>query len=63
MHENFGVLHMAQQKWAVAYDEFFSAFRSYSEAGNSSARKCLKCVVGVGVLVWMCWCGCGCVWV
>lgn len=45
VHENFGQLHMAQQKWSVAYDEFFSAFRSYSEAGNVSARKCLKYVV------------------
>ena len=47
VHENFGVLHMAQQKWSVAYDEFFSAFRSYSEAGNINARKCLKYVPGV----------------
>ena len=44
VHENFGSLHMAQQKWDIAYDEFFAAFRSYSEAGNSSAKKCLKCV-------------------
>jgi hypothetical protein len=64
VHENFGVLHMAQQKWDVAYDEFFAAFRSYSEAGNSAARTCLKSVFPTGCGVY--WeCGvCGvCGWV
>ncbi len=44
VHENFGILHMDQQKWSVAYDEFFAAFRSYSEVGNAAARRCLKYV-------------------
>ncbi len=42
VRENFGILHMSQRQWTAAYNEFFAAFRSYSEAGNAAAKKCLK---------------------
>ena len=46
VHESFAMLHMAAEKWGEAYDEFYAAFKCYSDSGNVAARRCLKYVRG-----------------
>lgn len=42
VHESFAMLHMSSESWSSAYDEFYAAFKCYSDAGNSAARRSLK---------------------
>jgi COP9 signalosome complex subunit 2 len=44
------MLHMAAEKWPQAYDEFYAAFKCYSDSGNVAARRCLKYVVLANML-------------
>ena len=41
---------MTEGNWNGAYNEFFEAFKSYQEAGNSRAKDCLKYVVLASML-------------
>lgn len=36
-------MYLRDGRWQEAYDAFFSAFRSYQEAGSVRAKTCLKC--------------------
>eukprot|EP01107_Rhizomastix_libera_P013694 TRINITY_DN384_c0_g2_i3.p1 TRINITY_DN384_c0_g2~~TRINITY_DN384_c0_g2_i3.p1 ORF type:complete len:442 (-),score=101.97 TRINITY_DN384_c0_g2_i3:54-1379(-) len=49
--EGCGVLAMQQRDWAVAYEEFFDAFKGYDESGVSEKRRtCLRYLVLTSIL-------------
>eukprot|EP00914_Ancora_sagittata_P022261 GHVO01044202.1.p1 GENE.GHVO01044202.1~~GHVO01044202.1.p1 ORF type:complete len:263 (+),score=65.38 GHVO01044202.1:546-1334(+) len=49
--ESAGQIMMSEKKWTSAYNEFFEAFKSYQEAGNSAqAKLALKYVVLANML-------------
>lgn len=50
VHESFALLHMGSGDWVRAYDEFYAAFKCYSDSGNYAARRCLKYVVLANML-------------
>mmetsp|Transcript_3602 Transcript_3602/g.5303 ORF Transcript_3602/g.5303 Transcript_3602/m.5303 type:complete len:449 (-) Transcript_3602:582-1928(-) len=50
IHECGGKMHMREKLWAQAYSDFFEAFKSYDEAGNSQRIKCLKYLVLAAML-------------
>ena len=50
IREEGGKMRMSESNWDGAYNEFFEAFKSYQEAGNSRARDCLKYVVLASML-------------
>uniref|UniRef100_A0A7S2V3G5 PCI domain-containing protein n=1 Tax=Fibrocapsa japonica TaxID=94617 RepID=A0A7S2V3G5_9STRA len=43
-------MHMSDEQWSEAYNEFYEGFRAYQEAGNSRAKDCLKYVVLANML-------------
>lgn len=50
IREEGGKMRMTEGNWDGAYNEFFEAFKSYQEAGNSRAKDCLKYVVLASML-------------
>ena len=50
IREEGGKMRMTEGNWNGAYNEFFEAFKSYQEAGNSRAKDCLKYVVLASML-------------
>ena len=50
IHECWGKMYANESKWALAFGEFFSAFKLYQEIGMSQAKQCLKYVVISGLL-------------
>jgi len=50
IHESGGKMYMEEGRWQEAYDEFFHAFRSMQEAGDTRAKQVLKYVVLANVL-------------
>lgn len=50
IREEGGKMHMMEDNWALAYNEFFEGFRNYQETGNCRAKECLKYVVLASML-------------
>eukprot|EP00049_Salpingoeca_infusionum_P022759 m.8636 g.8636 ORF g.8636 m.8636 type:complete len:450 (+) comp5381_c0_seq1:155-1504(+) len=46
-----GKMHLEEEMWEAAYEDFFEAFRSYDESGSSKKIACLKYLVLANMLM------------
>lgn len=40
-----GKMHLAEESWHAAYEDFFEAFKNYDESGSPRRINCLKMLV------------------
>ena len=46
-----GKMHLAEELWSEAYQDFFEAFKNYDEAGHPRRLNCLKLLVLANMLM------------
>lgn len=46
-----GKMHLGEEQWALAYQDFFEAFKSYDESGSPKKLNCLKYLVLANMLM------------
>ena len=46
-----GKMHLSEESWQAAYEDFFEAFKNYDESGSPRRINCLKMLVLANMLM------------